>query len=135
MQAFDPTRWVTGVARVEDVDFDKSPLIPAIVQDVDTGQVLTLAYMNQEALARTLELGQTVFWSRSRQRLWHKGETSGHYQNVVSIHVDCDGDALLVLVRPHGPACHTGAMTCFYRNLTSTPPGSDRSHPGSPESG
>ncbi len=116
-QPFQPQQWVTSVARVEDVDFDKMPLIPAIVQDVDTGQVLTLAYMNREALARTLEIGQTVFWSRSRQELWHKGATSGHVQDVVSIHLDCDGDALLVLVRPHGPACHTGAMTCFYRAL------------------
>jgi len=114
---FDPHSSLLEVARVEDVDFAKSPLIPAIVQDAATGQVLTLAYMNQESLARTLELGQTVFWSRSRQELWHKGATSGNYQDVVSIHLDCDGDALLVLVRPHGPACHTGAYSCFYRAI------------------
>jgi len=114
---FDPHSSLLEVARVEDVDFTKSPLIPAIVQDAITGQVLTLAYMNQESLARTLELGQTVFWSRSRQELWHKGATSGNYQDVVSIHLDCDGDALLVLVRPHGPACHTGAYSCFYRAI------------------
>jgi phosphoribosyl-ATP pyrophosphohydrolase/phosphoribosyl-AMP cyclohydrolase len=105
------------VARIEDVDFDKSPILPVIVQDVITGLVLTLAYMNREALARTLELRQTVFWSRSRQELWHKGATSGNYQDVVSIRVDCDGDALLLLVRPRGPACHTGATSCFYRTL------------------
>ncbi len=114
---FDPRGGVLDVARVEDVDFDKSPLLPAIVQDARTGQVLTLAYMNREALARTLELGQTVFWSRSRNELWHKGATSGNYQDVVGIRLDCDGDALLLLVHPHGPACHTGAMTCFYRDL------------------
>ena len=103
---------------MEDVDFDKSPLIPTIVQDADTGLVLTLAYSNRESLARTLELGQTVFWSRSRQELWHKGATSGNYQDVVAIRLDCDADALLMLVHPRGPACHTGATTCFYRQLT-----------------
>ena len=113
--AFDPAGGVLDVARVEDVDFEKSPLLPAIVQDARTGMVLTLAYMNREALARTLALRQTVFWSRSRQELWHKGATSGNYQDVVAIRLDCDGDALLVLVHPRGPACHTGAMTCFYR--------------------
>ena len=112
---FDPASGVLEVARPEDVDFAKSPLIPAIVQDARTGMVLTLAYMNREALARTLELRQTVFWSRSRQERWHKGATSGNYQDVVSIRLDCDGDALLVLVHPRGPACHTGATTCFYR--------------------
>jgi phosphoribosyl-ATP pyrophosphohydrolase/phosphoribosyl-AMP cyclohydrolase len=115
---FDPLRGVLDVARVEDVDFDKSPLIPTIVQDADTGLVLTLAYSNRESLARTLELGQTVFWSRSRQELWHKGATSGNYQDVVAIRLDCDADALLMLVHPRGPACHTGATTCFYRQLT-----------------
>jgi phosphoribosyl-ATP pyrophosphohydrolase/phosphoribosyl-AMP cyclohydrolase len=114
---FDPQAGASEVARVEDVDFEKSPLIPAIVQDARTGLVLTLAYMNREALARTLELGQTVFWSRSRGELWHKGATSGHVQDVISIRLDCDGDALLVLVHPRGPACHTGATTCFYRLL------------------
>ncbi len=114
---FDPNRGATDIARVEDVDFEKMPLLPAIVQDASTGEVLTLAYMNREALARTLALKQTVFWSRSRGELWHKGATSGHFQDVVSIHLDCDGDALLILVHPHGPACHTGAETCFYRRL------------------
>ncbi len=114
---FDSADGVQEVSRPEDVDFDKMPLIPAIVQDARTGQVLTLAYMNREALALTLKLQQTVFWSRSRQTLWRKGETSGNFQDVVGIRLDCDGDALLVLVHPHGPACHTGAMTCFYRAM------------------
>lgn len=98
--------------------WDKDGLIPAIIQDADTGAVLTLAYMNIESLHRSLEIGQTVFWSRSRQALWHKGETSGHTQDIVSISPDCDGDALLVRVKPNGPACHTGADTCFYRDLS-----------------
>ncbi len=114
---FDPDSGVLEVSHPDDVDFDKMPLIPAIVQDADTGLVLTLAYMNRAALARTLALRQTVFWSRSRGELWHKGATSGNFQDVVSIRLDCDGDALLVLVHPHGPACHTGAVTCFYRKL------------------
>ena len=97
--------------------FDAQGLIPAIVQDAATLQVLTLAYMNRESLARTLATGETWFWSRSRQQLWHKGETSGHTQHVTEIRLDCDADALVVLVEPNGPACHTGAPTCFYRRL------------------
>lgn len=97
--------------------FDAKGLIPAIVQDASTRQVLTLAYMNAESLAKTLASGETWFWSRSRQELWHKGATSGHTQKVVSIQVDCDADALIVLVEPAGPACHTGEITCFYRSL------------------
>jgi phosphoribosyl-AMP cyclohydrolase len=97
--------------------WDERGLIPAIVQDAATGQVLALAYVNAESLARTLEIGETVFWSRSRQELWHKGETSGNYQRVVEIRVDCDADALLLRVEPQGPACHTGAQSCFYRKL------------------
>lgn len=103
---------------LDGLKWDKDGLIPAIVQDADTDAVLTLAYMNAESLLRSLEIGQTVFWSRSRQALWHKGETSGHTQDIVSISPDCDGDALLVRVRPTGPACHTGAETCFYRDLS-----------------
>lgn len=103
------------------IRFDENGLIPAIVQDADTGQVLTLAYMNREALARTLATGQTHFWSRSRRELWHKGATSGNYQQVVDLTLDCDGDALLVRVRPLGPACHTGAVSCFHRPLTALP--------------
>ena len=97
--------------------WDEKGLIPAIVQDATTGEVLTLAYVNAESLARTLEIGETVFWSRSRQALWHKGETSGHCQRVVEVRVDCDTDALLLRVEPQGPACHTGARSCFYRRL------------------
>src|SRR5215213_3657762 len=97
----------------DEIRFDERGLIPAIVQDAATREVLTLAYMNRESLARTLETKQTWFWSRSRNELWHKGETSGNTQEVVSLALDCDRDALIVLVRPAGPACHTGAVSCF----------------------
>ena len=97
----------------DDIRFDERGLIPAIVQDAATREVLTLAYMNRESLARTLETKQTWFWSRSRNELWHKGETSGNTQDVISIALDCDRDALIVLVKPAGPACHTGAVSCF----------------------
>ncbi|MBK8045843.1 MAG: phosphoribosyl-AMP cyclohydrolase [Anaerolineales bacterium] len=99
------------------VHFDGSGLVPAIVQDADTHQVLMMAWMNAESLHRTLASGETVFWSRSRQSLWHKGATSGNVQRVVDLRVDCDGDTLLILVRPAGPACHTGATSCFFRGL------------------
>ena len=92
-------------------------LIPAIVQDVHTKEVLMVAYMNAESLQKTTESGETWFWSRSRGKLWHKGATSGNTQKVVEIRFDCDGDTLLVLVEPAGPACHTGNITCFYRPL------------------
>jgi phosphoribosyl-ATP pyrophosphohydrolase/phosphoribosyl-AMP cyclohydrolase len=95
------------------VKFDEKGLVPAIIQDAGTKEVLTLAYMNEESLKKTLETGETWFYSRSRQELWHKGETSGNTQSVVSINYDCDQDALLVLVYPKGPACHTGAVSCF----------------------
>jgi phosphoribosyl-ATP pyrophosphohydrolase/phosphoribosyl-AMP cyclohydrolase len=98
---------------LDDLRFDERGLIPAIVQDARTREVLTLAYMNAESLRLTRERGETWFWSRSRQELWHKGETSGNTQRVVEIRADCDGDALLVLVEPTGPACHTGARSCF----------------------
>jgi phosphoribosyl-ATP pyrophosphohydrolase/phosphoribosyl-AMP cyclohydrolase len=101
----------------DQVKWDDKGLVSAIVQDVNTLQVLTLAYMNAESLRMTLEMGETVFWSRSRQELWHKGATSGNVQRVREIYVDCDGDALLVLVEPAGPACHTGAVTCFFEAL------------------
>ena len=97
--------------------YDEHGLIPAIVQDAKSGEVLMLAYMNAQALATTLQTGQTHFWSRSRQELWHKGATSGNIQMVVSITVDCDADTLLIQVQPAGPACHTGNPTCFYRSL------------------
>ena len=97
--------------------FDEKGLIPAIVQDAATREVLTLAYMNRESLALSLERGLCCFWSRSRKELWLKGETSGNYQHIVSVTADCDGDALLVLVEPDGPACHTGAVSCFHDPL------------------
>lgn len=97
----------------DEVKFDERGLIPAIVQNAKTREVLTLAYMNQESLARTIETGQTWFWSRSRNELWHKGETSGNTQHVLSLALDCDRDAIVVLVDPAGPACHTGARSCF----------------------
>jgi len=102
---------------MEKIKFDVNGLVPAIVQDVETNEVLMLAYMNTESLRLTLEKGETVFWSRSRGELWHKGATSGNVQRVVEIRVDCDADALLIRVRPAGPACHTGERTCFYSNL------------------
>lgn len=104
----------------EQVKWDERGLVSAIVQDANTKQVLTLAYMNAESLRMTIETGETVFWSRSRQELWHKGATSGNVQHVREIYVDCDGDALLVLVEPAGPACHTGAVTCFFEALKPT---------------
>lgn len=99
------------------VNWGESGLVPAIVQDAATGQVLMLAYMNAESLRRCLCTGETHFWSRSRQTLWHKGETSGNTQRIAAIWYDCDGDTLLVQVQPRGPACHTGRMSCFFRRL------------------
>ena len=100
-----------------DLKFDRDGLIPAIVQDEQTRQVLTLAYMSQASLQKTQETGETWFWSRSRRELWHKGATSRNIQKVKSIRYDCDADALLVLVEPLGPACHTGAVSCFFNQL------------------
>ena len=97
--------------------FKKSELIPAIVQEESTGEVLMLAYMNEESLKKTLETGYTWFWSRSRQELWWKGGTSGHVQKVKRILRDCDDDTLLVFVDQRGPACHTGNHSCFYREI------------------
>ena len=106
----------TGL-NIDALRWDPQGLIPAIVQDATTQQVLTLAYMNAESLQCTLQIGETVFWSRSRSELWHKGATSGNVQKVRQITVDCDADALLILVDPAGPACPTGNITCFYRAL------------------
>jgi phosphoribosyl-AMP cyclohydrolase len=104
------------------VRFDQDGLIVAIVQDAHQDDVLMVAYMNDEALRRTLETGRTWFWSRSRQEYWQKGETSGDRQFVRSVHLDCDGDALLVKVDQHGRgACHTGERTCFYRTMATGP--------------
>jgi phosphoribosyl-AMP cyclohydrolase len=103
--------------QIPEIKFDPNGLVPAIVQDAETNQVLMLAYMNQESLRLTLEKGETYFWSRSRKELWHKGGTSGNTQKVVEVRVDCDADTLLILVHPAGPACHTGNQTCFYRDI------------------
>ncbi|HEU5238111.1 MAG TPA: bifunctional phosphoribosyl-AMP cyclohydrolase/phosphoribosyl-ATP diphosphatase HisIE [Pyrinomonadaceae bacterium] len=99
---------------INELKFDQRGLVPAIVQDARTRRVLMLAYMNRESLQRTAETGETWFWSRSREQLWHKGETSGHTQRVEKISFDCDHDAVLVNVTPNGPACHTGAESCFF---------------------
>jgi phosphoribosyl-AMP cyclohydrolase/phosphoribosyl-ATP pyrophosphohydrolase/phosphoribosyl-AMP cyclohydrolase len=104
--------------QVSEIKFDANGLVPAIVQDAETNDVLMMAYMNRASLQLTLEKGETVFWSRSRGELWHKGATSGNTQRVVEVRVDCDADTLLVRVRPAGPACHTGNRTCFYRAMT-----------------
>ncbi|MGI8727122.1 MAG: bifunctional phosphoribosyl-AMP cyclohydrolase/phosphoribosyl-ATP diphosphatase HisIE [Solirubrobacterales bacterium] len=99
------------------INFNSDGLVPCVTQDARTGEVLTLAYMNEEALRLSLEQGEIHFWSRSRQEIWHKGETSGNTQRLVSLRYDCDGDALIAMVDPAGPACHTGERTCFYRDL------------------
>ena len=102
---------------IEEIKFDERGLVPVVVQDANTRQVLTLAYMNAESLRRTLETNETWFWSRSRSKLWHKGETSGHTQRVIDILLDCDSDAITVLVKPNGPGCHTGEQSCFHNIL------------------
>ncbi len=98
--------------------FNESGLMPVIVQDATTHVVLMQAWMNQQALEKTISRGQAVFWSRSRQELWHKGLTSGNYLNVQEVLIDCDGDTLLLLVSPTGPACHTGKVSCFFQQLS-----------------
>lgn len=100
-----------------DLRWDECGLLPAVIQDARSGVVLMVAWMNEEALRLTLATGETHFWSRSRGALWHKGETSGNTQRVIEIWVDCDGDTVLVRVEPAGPACHTGAANCFYREF------------------
>ena len=102
---------------INEIKFDANGLVPAIVQDAETNQVLMMAYMNAESLRLTLEKRETYFWSRSRAELWHKGATSGNIQRVVEMRVDCDADTLLVLVNPAGAACHIGEYSCFYRNI------------------
>ncbi len=102
----------------EEIKFDANGLVPAIVQDNQTREVLMFAYMNAASLQATLDSGYATFWSRRRQKLWRKGETSGHLQRVCEIRYDCDGDTLLLLVDPLGPACHTGEKSCFYRTLS-----------------
>ena len=102
---------------IEDLKFGERGLVPAVVQDAATGEVLSVAYMSAESLRRTLESGETWFWSRSRAELWHKGATSGHTQRVLNVAADCDADALVVAVEPRGPACHTGSRSCFAREV------------------
>ena len=97
--------------------WNSAGLIPAILQDAKAGTVLMMAWMNEESLRLTRERGEAVFWSRSRQEIWHKGATSGNVMQVISIAYDCDGDTLLVQVHPRGPACHTGAQSCFFREI------------------
>ena len=103
--------------KFDDLQWDSRGLIPAVVQDAASGEVLSLAYISKESLARTRELGETVFFSRSRQTLWHKGESSGNYQKVISVTADCDKDSVLIRVDPAGPACHTGARSCFFEEV------------------
>ena len=98
--------------------FEKMELVPTIVQDAESGEVLMLAYMNKESFEKTMETKKCVFFSRSRQQLWLKGETSGNYQNVKEIFYDCDADTILIKVKADGPACHTGNRTCFYRKVS-----------------
>jgi phosphoribosyl-ATP pyrophosphohydrolase/phosphoribosyl-AMP cyclohydrolase len=114
--------------RQTEIRWDAYGLVPAIVQDARTGQVLMLAYMNKESLGRTLESGETWFWSRSRGELWHKGATSGNTQSVLGIRYDCDADALLVRVEPSGPACHTNRRSCFFRELHTGANASETQH-------
>lgn len=108
------------VVDVAQVKLDAQGLVPAVVQQAETGEVLMVAWMNEESLKRTLQTGTTWFWSRSRQELWNKGATSGNAQAVRRVLIDCDGDTLVVLVDSPGPACHTGHRSCFYRELAPT---------------
>jgi len=103
---------------IENLQFNENGLIPAIAQDADSGEVLMMGYMNEEALRRTLSSGEVWFYSRSRQELWHKGETSGNRIKVRSVWKDCDSDTILVKAQPTGPVCHTGNKTCFFQQLT-----------------
>jgi phosphoribosyl-ATP pyrophosphohydrolase/phosphoribosyl-AMP cyclohydrolase len=107
---------------LEQVKFDERGLVPCIAQDADSGEVLTLAYANAEALKLTVETGELHFFSRSRGKLWRKGEESGHVLKLRQLRIDCDGDAVLALVEPTGPACHTGERTCFYRDVEGESP-------------
>jgi phosphoribosyl-AMP cyclohydrolase len=103
--------------KIDELKWGSSGLIPAVVQDATSGEVLTVAYVSRESLQKTQELKETVFFSRSRQCLWHKGETSGNTQKVVTISADCDQDAIVIRVNPKGPACHTGARSCFFEEV------------------
>lgn len=122
--AFDDAGTYAGeqvpVVDMAQIKLDAQGLVPAVVQQAETGEVLMVAWMNEESLKRTLETGTTWFWSRSRQELWNKGATSGNTQAVRRVLIDCDGDTLVVLVDSPGPACHTGHRSCFYRELSPT---------------
>ena len=107
----------TAALSAADLAYNDQGLIPCIVQDADSREVLMMAWMNEESVNRTLDQGTTWFWSRSRQKYWHKGEESGNTQQLVQLRYDCDADTLLALVKPAGPACHTGNTTCFYRSF------------------
>ena len=113
-----PPKCYIMVKMLKDLKFNKDGLIPAIAQDADTGEVLMLAYMNEEALRRTLDSGEAWFYSRSRQELWHKGETSGNIIKVREVWKDCDSDTILIKGKASGPVCHTGNKTCFFQELT-----------------
>lgn len=102
---------------IDQIKFDERGLVPAIAQDVETKEILMLAYMNRESLEWTIKNGKACYWSRSRQKLWIKGETSGHFQLIQSIRIDCDLDSILLEVKQIGPACHTGKYSCFYRDI------------------
>lgn len=119
----------------EHIRWDAAGLVPAIVQDAESKQVLMMAYMNRESLRLTLESGETWFWSRSREELWHKGATSGNVQSVVSMTYDCDGDTLLLQVNPNGPACHTGQTTCFHNEIIAQGQKSEPANQGTAVSG
>lgn len=111
---------------LEAIRWNEHGLVPAIVQDSDSGEVLMMAWMNAESLRLCFSTGETHFWSRSRQSLWHKGETSGHIQTIRDLRLDCDGDVLLVMVEQSGVACHTGERSCFFRSLVHPPNANDR---------
>jgi len=119
----------------EHIRWDAAGLVPAIIQDAESKQVLMMAYMNRESLRLTLESGETWFWSRSREELWHKGATSGNVQTVVSMTYDCDGDTLLLQVNPNGPACHTGQTTCFHNEIIAQGQDSEPASQGTAVSG
>ena len=106
----------------EQIRFDEQGLVPCVAQDAESGEVLTLAYVNEEALRRTVETGEVHFYSRSRERIWRKGEESGHVLRLRQLRYDCDGDAIVALVEPAGPACHTGERSCFFRELDADAP-------------
>ena len=113
---------IEAKALIDDLKWNEQGLIPAIIQDAVTKQVLMMAYMSPESLAQSCECGETVFWSRSREEIWHKGATSGNTQRIVSMAADCDKDTLLIQVAPSGPACHTGSTSCFYETMGGVEP-------------